>query len=131
MQVENQLRERVNERFSPQWLELVNESHQHNVPANSETHFRLVMASAAFEGRRPVARHQLVYAELAELLAGPVHALAMHLYTPEEWQAREGAAAASPQCLGGSKADADDKVARKLEGATEGKTDSEAGAPDL
>jgi BolA protein len=109
MQVENQLRERVNERFSPQWLELVNESHQHNVPANSETHFRLVMASAAFEGRRPVARHQLVYAELAELLAGPVHALAMHLYTPEEWQAREDAAPASPQCLGGSKAEAQDR----------------------
>ncbi len=53
-----------------------------------------------------MARHQLVYAELAELLAGPVHALAMHLYTPGEWQAREDAAPESPQCLGGSKADA-------------------------
>ena len=106
MNVEEQLRDRVIERFNPQWLELDNESHQHSVPANSETHFRLVMASEAFAGRRAVARHQLVYAELADLLAGPIHALAMHLYTPEEWQSREAAAPASPNCLGGSKADA-------------------------
>jgi BolA protein len=106
MHVEDQLRRQVEEKFSPTWLELENESHQHSVPANAETHFRLVLVSEAFSGRRAVARHQLVYAELADLLAGPIHALAMHLYTPQEWAAREGAAPASPSCLGGSKAEA-------------------------
>ncbi len=105
MKVESELRSRLEESFEPSWLEIANESHQHSVPENSETHFRLVMASEAFSGKRPVARHQLVYGELSELLAGPIHALAMHLYDPQEWAARSAPAPESPACLGGSKAD--------------------------
>jgi len=55
--------------------------------------------------KRQVARHQSVYAAVADELAGPVHALALHTYTPGEWAGREQAAPASPACLGGSKAD--------------------------
>ncbi|WP_439106345.1 BolA family protein [Congregibacter sp.] len=108
MSVQEQLQDRLNKAFAPDWLELDNESHQHSVPANSETHFRLVMSSEAFSGKRAVARHQLVYGELADLLAGPIHALAMHLYDPQEWQAKTHEAPASPNCLGGSKAEAED-----------------------
>jgi len=68
--------------LSPSYFELVNESHMHSVPPNSETHFKLVLVSDAFEGMRPVARQQKVYALLTEELAGPVHALAQHTYTP-------------------------------------------------
>ena len=106
MNVENQIREQLAAVFEPLHLELDNESHMHSVPANSETHFRLVLVSERFAGKRAVARHQLVYGELAELLAGPVHALAMHLYDREEWSSRAGEGApASPACRGGSKAD--------------------------
>jgi BolA protein len=42
---------------------------------------------------------------LAEELAGDVHALALHTYTPEEWQARFGDAPMSPPCLGGKAAE--------------------------
>jgi BolA protein len=105
MQVEEQLADRLRTEFKPSVFELENESHQHSVPANAETHFRLVMVSDAFRGLRPVARHQRVYAAAAELLAGPIHALAMHLYDSEEWAARAAPAPASPACLGGSKAD--------------------------
>jgi BolA protein len=105
MHVETQLRERLAEEFDPSVLELENESHQHSVPVDSETHFRLVMVSDAFRGLRPVARHQRVYAAASAFLAGPVHALAMHLYDTDEWAAREAPAPASPACLGGSKAD--------------------------
>ena len=105
MNVESALRARLEESFSPSWLEIANESHQHSVPENSETHFRLVMASEAFAGKRAVARHQLVYGELRDLLEGPIHALAMHLYDPEEWVARAAPAPESPACLGGSKAE--------------------------
>jgi len=86
-------------------MELANESHQHSVPENSETHFRLVMVAEAFSGRRAVARHQQVYGLLDEFLAGPVHALALHLYDPKEWAQRNATAPASPDCLGGSKND--------------------------
>jgi stress-induced morphogen len=86
-------------------IEVVNESHMHSVPSGSETHFKVVLVSSDFDGKRAVARHQLVYGVLADELAGPVHALALHTYTVEEWQQRHGAAPASPQCLGGSKHD--------------------------
>lgn len=86
-------------------IEVINESHMHSVPPDSETHFKVVLVSPEFTGKRPVARHQLVYRLLADELAGGVHALALHTYTGEEWQQRAEAAPASPQCLGGSKHD--------------------------
>lgn len=91
--------------FSPVHLEVANESHMHSVPANSETHFRVVLVSASFDGRSRVARHQQVYAALAPQLAGPVHALALHTYSPAEWENRASNAPASPECRGGSKAE--------------------------
>jgi BolA family transcriptional regulator, general stress-responsive regulator len=104
--VQLQIETKLTSLLEPQVLEVSNESHMHSVPANSETHFRVVLVSVAFEGKRKVARHQQVYAALAEELQGPVHALALHTYTPEEWQQRAADAPSSPQCLGGSKGEA-------------------------
>ncbi|MCB1705391.1 MAG: BolA/IbaG family iron-sulfur metabolism protein [Halioglobus sp.] len=105
MSVQQEIEQQLQSTFAPLVLEVANESHMHSVPANSETHFRVVLVTDQFAGRRPVARHQQVYAALADQLAGPVHALALHTYTPEEWQRREQPAPASPDCLGGSKAE--------------------------
>ena len=82
------------------YLEVVNESYMHNVPRDAETHFKVIVASEGFVGSRKVQRHQQIYALVADLLAGPMHALALHTYTPEEWLAT-GAAPASPNCRGG------------------------------
>lgn len=89
--------------LSPVFLEVLNESHMHSVPANSETHFKVTMVSDVFVGARKVQRHQKLYVLLSDELAGPVHALAMHLYTPDEWQTRQQQSPTSPDCLGGSK----------------------------
>lgn len=105
MNVQQQIEAQLAADFAPDFLEVANESHQHNVPPNSETHFRVVLVSKSFEGKRKVARHQAVYASVSEQLAGPVHALALHTYTPGEWLERAEAAPDSPQCLGGSKAE--------------------------
>lgn len=105
MTVQQDIELQLAQDFAPEYLDVANESHQHNVPANSETHFKVVLVSERFEGQRKVARHQQVYAALANQLAGPVHALALHTYTAGEWQARQEAAPQSPECLGGSKAD--------------------------
>lgn len=83
--------------LNPVHLELINESHMHAGPA-TDSHFKLILVSDAFNGLRAVARHQKVYALVAEELAGPVHALALHLYTPEEWKSAE--VPASPRCQG-------------------------------
>lgn len=103
MTVQQDIEQQLQSRFSPVFLEVANESDQHSVPPNSETHFRVVLVSATFDGNSRVARHQQVYAALAPQLAGPVHALALHTYSPGEWQQRAGDAPVSPQCLGGSK----------------------------
>ena len=103
--VQSAIERSLQEQFVPQQLEVANESHMHSVPDDSETHFRVVLVSDAFTGKRQVGRHQLVYGALAEFLEGPVHALALHTYSPQEWAERQDAAPDSPQCLGGSKAE--------------------------
>ena len=101
MTVQETIENRLAERFELDHLEVVNESGGHNVPAGSETHFKVVLVSEAFAGQRLLARHRLVNQALAAELAGPVHALAIHTYTPEEWRRRFGEAPLSPPCLGG------------------------------
>lgn len=106
MTVQQEIEKRLGAEFAPEYVEVENESHQHSVPAKSETHFRVVLVSGEFEGRPRVARHQQVYAVLAALLEGPVHALALHTYTPNEWEQRSAESPASPACLGGSNVEA-------------------------
>jgi len=88
----------------PVFLEVANESHMHNVPPGSESHFKVTVVSAEFDGKLPVARHRMLNRLLKEELAGTVHALSLHTYTPEEWQERQGNTRNSPPCLGGGKA---------------------------
>jgi len=104
MSVQQQIESELAGLFSPVLLQVENESSQHSVPPNSETHFKVVIVSEGFVGKRKVARHQQVYGALSAQLEGPVHALALHTYTPEEWQAKNGAPQ-SPNCMGGSKGD--------------------------
>lgn len=102
MTIQATITRKLEEHFSPVHLQVVNESHMHNVPPGSESHFKVVLATQAFEALRQVQRHQQVYKVLSEEMSGKIHALALHTYSPGEWQAR-GQAPASPQCLGGSK----------------------------
>ncbi|MEM9257409.1 MAG: BolA/IbaG family iron-sulfur metabolism protein [Pseudomonadota bacterium] len=105
MVVQKRIEEQLQANLLPVHLEVDNESHQHSVPDNSETHFRVVVVSEVFDGLRKVARHQRIYQLLASELDGPVHALALHTYTPHEWSERHESAPDSPNCLGGSKAE--------------------------
>ena len=100
MNIQSAIESKLAEALAPEHLEVVNESGGHNVPPDSETHFKVTIAAAAFDGMRKVARHQRIYSLLAGEMAGPVHALALHTYTPAEWRER-GGAPASPDCLGG------------------------------
>ena len=49
-------------------------------------HFEALIVSSAFAGKRPIARHQLVYAALGDRMKAEVHALSMKTLTPEEWR---------------------------------------------
>ncbi|GAA4649864.1 transcriptional regulator BolA [Kistimonas scapharcae] len=102
MEVQERIECKLASAFAGAHMEINNESHMHNVPAGSESHFRVVLVSDSFIGKLPVKRHQMVYRVLAEELESGVHALALHTYTPDEWQTVKRAPA-SPNCKGGGK----------------------------
>ena len=63
--------------FSP-FCKVINKSHRHNVPAGSESHFKVVIVSDLFNDKRSVSRHRDVYQTLSHELDNGVHALALH-----------------------------------------------------
>ena len=56
----------------------------------TKDHWEALVVSEAFNGKNRVEQHQMVYAALGELMAGPVHALALKTYSPESWAKQEG-----------------------------------------
>lgn len=88
--------------FQATLIVVENESHMHGGPA-TQSHFNLTVVAPEFEGLSLVKRHQSLYQLLADELAGEVHALALHLYTPAEWELRNSKSPDSPDCRGGSK----------------------------
>jgi BolA protein len=103
MQIQTQIEQKLRAQFAPLHLEVNNESHMHDVPEGSESHFRVVLVAQQFEGKPLIQRHRAVNAILDQELKGQIHALALHTMTPEEWFAKGGEAPESPPCLGGGK----------------------------
>jgi len=97
----------LHEALSPMHLEVIDETHMHNVPSDAESHFKVLIVAEQFAGSRLVGRHRTINGLLRPELEGGLHALAIHAWTPEEWFEKGGGPApASPECLGGSKAEA-------------------------
>ena len=101
MSIQASIEQKLQSTLAPVHLEVVNESHMHNVPPGSESHFKVVVVSAAFDGKMLLARHRMVNEILAEELQR-IHALALHTYTPDEWDERVHVPQ-SPPCQGGGK----------------------------
>lgn len=55
------------------------------VLSDDNTHYSALVVAAEFAGKRPLARHQLVYKCLGELMGGAIHAMSIRAYTPEEY----------------------------------------------
>jgi len=60
------------------------------VLSDDGTHFEAIVVAPQFEGKRPLQRHQLVYAGLGEKMGREIHALSIQAYTPAEWQTERG-----------------------------------------
>ncbi len=99
MPVQDSIERKLGNALNLLHLDVINESSNHNVPANSETHFKVVAVSEWFEGKPLLARHRKINELLSEELAGPVHALSIHAYTRADWEKRHGNAPISPPCL--------------------------------
>lgn len=88
MSVEDAIKQKLTEAFSPNQLEVENDSHRHaghaGSPGTGESHFRVKIVSGKFEGLSRIDRHRLVNEALSDELAGPVHALAIQASAPGE-----------------------------------------------
>lgn len=88
MAVAETIERKLTQALAPQRLKIVDDSEKHKGHAGyregGETHFRVEVVSAAFDGASRVARQRQVYKILAEELAGRVHALQLTTLTPEE-----------------------------------------------
>ncbi len=88
MRTADRLTRKLTEAFSPESLNVADESHQHEGHAGArpggQTHFRVYIVSEAFKGKTRIERHRMINAALADDLAGGVHALAIHATAPGE-----------------------------------------------
>lgn len=103
MKIQSAIEEKINNSLSPTYLEILNESNNHNVPPGSESHFKVTVVCEEFEGKMLLARHRIINKLLADELAGDIHALSIHSFTPSEWLEKHGQSRQSPPCLGGAK----------------------------
>ena len=88
MLVAGRIREKLSSAFNPIRLEVVDESQRHAGHAGArpggETHFRVEIVAAAFQGKSRLERQRLVYAALATELENQVHALSLVVRAPGE-----------------------------------------------
>ena len=102
MTMQSTIEARLKSAFQIQHLEVLNESHMHNVAPGSESHFKVTIVSENFSDLMLIKRHRLVNSALVDELQ-QIHALALHTLTPNEWTDRQGKVADSPNCRGGGK----------------------------
>jgi BolA protein len=82
------IRRKLEAKFAPTRLDIADDSDKHHGHAGhregGESHFTVTIEAAAFAGQPRVARQRMVYAALADELAGPVHALSVKALAPGE-----------------------------------------------
>jgi BolA protein len=88
MSITQSLREKLMVELRPTRLDVINESELHaghrNSPGTGESHFRILVVSAAFTGKSRVDRHRIVNDLLREEIKSGVHALALATVAPGE-----------------------------------------------
>jgi BolA protein len=88
MNTKGTITNKLREAFSPESLDVSDESHLHEGHAGhrpgGETHFRVYIVSATFKGKSRIERHRMINSMLATELQGGVHALAIKAQAPGE-----------------------------------------------
>ena len=101
MSMQTTIEEKLEKLLAPSVLDVINESHMHSGPA-TDSHFKVVAVSDAFEGKMLIARHRMINQALSDEL-NEIHALSLHTMTPDEYFEKSGKVADSPECGGGGK----------------------------
>lgn len=83
MRVVDEIRQKLEQGFTPTVLEVLDESEQHRghagYPEGGQSHFRVRMRAEAFANQSRLARHRAVHDALGADLIGRIHALALEL----------------------------------------------------
>eukprot|EP01115_Flamella_aegyptia_P000862 TRINITY_DN1128_c1_g3_i1.p1 TRINITY_DN1128_c1_g3~~TRINITY_DN1128_c1_g3_i1.p1 ORF type:complete len:125 (+),score=2.15 TRINITY_DN1128_c1_g3_i1:79-453(+) len=102
--IQRKIIEKLTRAFSPVHLEVINESKNHNVPKNSETHFKVIIVSDILDVKPRIEQHRSINRELSEELSTGVHALSIKTIKVSKWNSgQEINISESPKCLGGMK----------------------------
>ena len=87
-QLQDRIEAKLREKLAPTQLKVTDDSHLHAGHAGArpggESHFTVEIVSERFAGLTRVARHRLINETLAEEVAGPVHALAIKAFAPQD-----------------------------------------------
>ena len=100
MSKQQELEQRLRQEFQPHFIAVENESYMHSSGRGADSHFKIVLVSDVFEGGSKVARHRKIYQLLSQDLQNGIHALALHLYTKQEWDELGQQFPKSPHCAG-------------------------------
>ena len=80
-----EIRDRLVKAFAPSTLDVIDESEKHRGHAGyregGQSHFHVVIRSAAFDGQSRIARHRAVHGALGPQLMGDIHALSLDIGT--------------------------------------------------
>lgn len=98
MSVQESIEEKLAAAFAPAALFVENESAMHRTAKGAETHFKVLVISATFEGKSLLDRQRAVYAVLRDELSGGVHALSVRALTEGQYAAGEAQGFVSPRC---------------------------------
>lgn len=83
----NEINRRLSEAFSPDEILVKDQSHLHAGHAGAQDgrgHFEVLLVSDAFEGRRRLERHRMVYGALGTMMQTDIHALTIRAFTKTE-----------------------------------------------
>ncbi len=86
--IKTRILQKLSEKFSPQELEVIDESDRHKGHAGhdggGESHFQVMIVSESFAGKGRVERHRMVYETLDAEIRERIHALSIKAFSPSE-----------------------------------------------
>ncbi|VFP86943.1 DNA-binding transcriptional regulator BolA [Candidatus Erwinia haradaeae] len=85
----NNIRETIESKlfsaFSPEHLQVYNESRYHPKYIGVDSHFRVFMVSKMFNDQKSLKRHRAIYRVLCKEMASTVYSLSLKIYSYSEW----------------------------------------------
>ena len=94
--IELKIIKNLNESMNISSLKIINESFMHNVPKDSESHFKVIIVSDDFKNLSQINRHKLVFSNL-DTIMNDIHAISIQSFSEDEYR-KNPAILDSPEC---------------------------------